>query len=208
VVALYSFDAQNPEELTFAKGEKLDIVDHPAHDPEWWKAMNARGEVGLVPTNYIEVVQYNPNGSAFAGMPSAPPAAGLAALGAALSGHQQPHQNHSYESEPQLSGPYALQPWYYGRITRDQSDAELNARGVEGDYLVRDSESNPGDYSISLKGNIRNKHFWVQVDKQTGSFKIGNRTFKSMEQLIQHYSQSPIFSADNEKLYLVKPLRR
>jgi hypothetical protein len=141
-------------------------------------------------------------------MPSAPPAAGLAALGAALSGHQQPHQNHSYESEPQLSGPYALQPWYYGRITRDQSDAELNARGVEGDYLVRDSESNPGDYSISLKGNIRNKHFWVQVDKQTGSFKIGNRTFKSMEQLIQHYSQSPIFSADNEKLYLVKPLRR
>uniref|UniRef100_A0A914RVN6 SH2 domain-containing protein n=1 Tax=Parascaris equorum TaxID=6256 RepID=A0A914RVN6_PAREQ len=41
-----------------------------------------------------------------------------------------------------ITGPYAGQPWYYGRLTRDESDAQLNARGVDGDYLVRDSESN------------------------------------------------------------------
>ncbi|KAH7720778.1 Protein NCK-1 a [Aphelenchoides avenae] len=203
VTALYSFDAQNAEELSFGKGETLDVIEHPPHDPEWWRARNARGETGLVPTNYIEVVQSNPISSAFGTVPPAQASTGggLAALGAALSGRPPVVQN-------DFSSPYAHQPWYYGRITRDQSDAELNARGAEGDFLVRDSESNPGDYSISLKGVARNKHFWVQVDKQNGTFKIGNRTFASMEQLIQHYGQSPIFSQADEKLYLIRPLRR
>lgn len=54
MVALYNFDAQNVEELSFKKGEKLDIIDHPAHDPEWWQARNSLGQTGLVPTNYIQ----------------------------------------------------------------------------------------------------------------------------------------------------------
>ncbi|KAI6173733.1 hypothetical protein M3Y98_01114100 [Aphelenchoides besseyi] len=187
VVALYSFDAQNAEELSFRKGERLDIIDHPAYDPDWYKARNANGEIGLVPTNYIEIVERNPNG-----------------IRATTSVAQK-----SY-SGPQLSGPYAQQPWYFGALSREQSDFELNARGMEGDFLVRDSESNPGDYSISLKGNIRNKHFWIQVDVSSSSYKIGNRTFPTMQALIQHYTKAPIFSSEEtgERLYLVRPLPR
>lgn len=55
VVALYPFEAQTPEELTFKKGEKLNILEHPKHDPEWWYAENSSGQTGLVPTNYIKV---------------------------------------------------------------------------------------------------------------------------------------------------------
>lgn len=66
----------------------------------------------------------------------------------------------------------------------------------------------PGDYSISLKDNVRNKHFWVQVDRQSGAFVIGTRSFKSMDALIQHYMKMPIFSneATKENLYLIRPL--
>ncbi|CAD5235608.1 unnamed protein product [Bursaphelenchus xylophilus] len=194
VVTLYSFEAQNAEELSFKKGERLDIVEHPAHDPDWYRARNSRGDVGLVPTNYIEIVERNPKHSAFqTAYPASTPSTSA---------------RPSYLSS--LSGPYASQPWYYGTLSRDQSDMELNARGVEGDFLVRDSESNPGDYSISVKGNGRNKHFLVQVNTNTGSYKIGNRDFGSMQALIQHYMKSPIFSNDQtaERLYLVKPLPR
>lgn len=68
----------------------------------------------------------------------------------------------------------------------------------------------PGDYSISVKGELRNKHFLVQVSTSSGTYKIGNREFESMQALIQHYTKSPIFSNDasGEKLYLLKPLPR
>ncbi|KAK0406412.1 hypothetical protein QR680_018560 [Steinernema hermaphroditum] len=187
VITLYAFEAQNNMELSFKKGERLEVVDHPAHDPEWWKARNSLGDVGLVPRNYIQVIEWEPQ--------------------SAGNGVQAPAATSSSRWN-NLGGPYAHQPWYYGRLTRDQSDGELNARGIDGDYLVRDSESNPGDYSISLKAKSRNKHFWVQVDTTTGQFKIGNRTFTSMDSLLQHYTTSPIFSSDQERLFLVKPLPR
>ena len=67
-------------------------------------------------------------------------------------------------STPSTSGgTMASEPWYYGRISRDEAD-RLLGRALNGDFLVRDSESNPGDLSISLKGIDRNKHFKVRND--------------------------------------------
>ncbi|TKR81516.1 hypothetical protein L596_015375 [Steinernema carpocapsae] len=194
VVTLYAFEAQNNVELSFKKGETLEIVEHPVHDPEWWRARNPKGNVGLVPRNYIQVIDWDPH----------PVANGTAAGNGSLPPPTMATSSSSRWNN--LGGPYAREPWYYGRLTRDQSDTELNSRGIDGDYLVRDSESNPGDYSISLKAAGRNKHFWVQVDASTGQFKIGNRTFSSMDSLLQHYTTSPIFSSDQERLFLVKPL--
>jgi hypothetical protein len=58
---------------------------------------------------------------------------------------------------------------------------------------VRDSESKPGDFSISLKDVQKNKHFWVQFEPVTGQFVIGNRRFNSMEELIMFVSLSILF---------------
>ncbi|VBB30655.1 unnamed protein product [Acanthocheilonema viteae] len=137
VVALYSFEAQNAEELSFYKGERLEIIDHPAHDPEWWKARNEKGCTGLVPTNYIEVVDSNPDPNANHFVSSTSERRLKAS--SSNNGITPTIRN---GSSSRLTGPYANQPWYYGRLTRDETDALLNARGVDGDYLVRDSESN------------------------------------------------------------------
>lgn len=55
VVALYSFASQNEEELSFTKGEQLEVVEKPENDPDWWKARNQSGDTGLVPKNYVQV---------------------------------------------------------------------------------------------------------------------------------------------------------
>ncbi|VDN02923.1 unnamed protein product [Thelazia callipaeda] len=203
VVALYSFEAQNTEELSFQKGERLEIIDHPAHDPEWWKARNEKGCTGLVPTNYIEVVESDPDPSVnhFIFPSSEQRIKTSSSNGTSVIGNSSSYR---------LTGPYANQPWYYGRLPRDETDALLNARGIDGDFLVRDSESNPGDYSISLKASSRNKHFWVQVDTTNKSFKIGTRTFVTMDDLLKHYMASPIYTNDktSERLFLIKPLPR
>ncbi|CAJ0610263.1 unnamed protein product [Cylicocyclus nassatus] len=166
VKALYSFDASTVEELSFRKGELLDIIDHPAHDPDWWMARNSVGQQGLVPKNYIEVV-----------------GAGNSCAGVGME----------------------REPWFFGRISRDEAD-RLLANGREGEFLVRDSESNPGDLSISMRGVERNKHFKVQTIG--GQLHIGSRAFPSMASLIQHYTAHPIFSSGTEKLYLTRPLAK
>lgn len=181
VVTLYAFDAQSAEELSFRKGERLEIIEHPAHDPEWWKARNSKGCVGLIPTNYIEVIQVS----------------------------EEPKAEETKDSSEVL-GAAASEPYYYGKISRSEADSQLNERGEEGDFLLRDSESNIGEFSISLKAKERNKHFLIKVDQAGKTFKIGSRTFQTMDALVKHYTSSPIYTNEptNERLFLVKALPR
>ena len=53
-VALYSFTSNNEQELSFEKGDRLEIIERPPSDPEWYRARDSRGHVGLVPRNYLQ----------------------------------------------------------------------------------------------------------------------------------------------------------
>ena len=45
MVALYSFRAQNDTELSFDKGDRLEIIERPPSDPDWLKARNTQAQV-------------------------------------------------------------------------------------------------------------------------------------------------------------------
>lgn len=182
VQTLYPFSSVTEEELNFEKGEVMEVVEKPENDPEWWRCKNSRGMVGLVPKNYVMVLDERP------GLPS--------------STSSSP-QNRSVA--PARTGKFAGRDWYYGNITRHQAECILNERGEEGDFLIRDSESSPSDFSVSLKAVGKNKHFKVQMTE--GVYCIGQRRFNSMDELVEHYKKAPIFTSEHgEKLYLVKAL--
>ncbi|XP_051970726.1 cytoplasmic protein NCK1-like isoform X2 [Xyrauchen texanus] len=183
VQALYPFSSGNDEELNFEKGEVMDVVEKPENDPEWWKCRKADGQMGLVPKNYVTVLQESHNSASMAGPPT-------------------PDCDYIV---PSSSGRFAGKQWYYGKVTRHQAEVALNQRGTEGDFLIRDSESSPNDFSISLKAQSKNKHFKVQL-KDT-MYCIGQRKFNSMEELVEHYKKAPIFTSEQgDKLYLIKAL--
>ncbi|RIA91777.1 hypothetical protein C1645_821615 [Glomus cerebriforme] len=53
--ALYDY-AANPDdqnELSFTKGEILDIVDNKG---KWWQAKKADGSIGIAPSNYLQII--------------------------------------------------------------------------------------------------------------------------------------------------------
>ncbi|XP_050518858.1 protein nervous wreck isoform X2 [Diabrotica virgifera virgifera] len=52
--ALYSYTAQNPDELTIVENEQLEVVGEGDGDG-WLRARNYRGEEGYVPQNYLDI---------------------------------------------------------------------------------------------------------------------------------------------------------
>ncbi|XP_041935886.1 cytoplasmic protein NCK2b [Alosa sapidissima] len=185
VQTLYPFSSVTDEELNFEKGEVMEVVEKPENDPEWWKCRNARGQLGLVPKNYVLVLS---DGAAPGGTLTHPAPGGAGS-----------------QTGPARTGKFAGKDWYYGKVTRHQAECALNERGVQGDFLVRDSESSPSDFSVSLKAVGKNKHFKVQLCE--GVYCIGQRRFNTMDELVEHYKKAPIFTSEQgDKLYLVKPL--
>ncbi|XP_019749981.1 cytoplasmic protein NCK2a [Hippocampus comes] len=158
------------------------IKDTLGKYPKWWRCKNSRGVVGLVPKNYVMVLDER----------TGPPSSKTIS----------PQNRYA---APSRSGRFAGRDWYYGNVTRHQAERILNERGDDGDFLIRDSESSPSDFSVSLKAAGKNKHFKVQLCD--GAYCIGQRRFTSMEELVEHYKKAPIFTSEQgDRLYLVKAL--
>ncbi len=53
--ALYAYqaNADDPTEISFGKGEVLDIVDNSG---KWWQARKSDGTSGIVPSNYMQLI--------------------------------------------------------------------------------------------------------------------------------------------------------
>lgn len=259
VVALYSFQSQNNEELSFTKDERLDIIERPVNDPDWWRACNQLGETGLVPKNYVQIVPNmksirswsaksplkrkssnitndnlptTDNGSANDGSLSMQTSLfgqnngsmlstqhsnilnnDNSNNGACLGFTTSDGVNQATGSLSQLAHDLEIKLklndkiWYHGVMSRQQCDKLLNAYAEDGDFLIRNSETSAGDFSVSLKAPVRNKHFRVHyVDD---SFCIGQRKFDSLDELVEHYKRTPIYtSATGEKMFLKKAYSR
>ncbi|XP_049445677.1 intersectin-2a isoform X1 [Epinephelus fuscoguttatus] len=52
VIAMYDYTAANRDELSFSKGQLINILDKT--NPDWWKG-EANGVLGLLPTNYVKM---------------------------------------------------------------------------------------------------------------------------------------------------------
>ncbi|XP_078381206.1 SH2/SH3 adapter protein NCK1-like [Oculina patagonica] len=188
VKTLYNFDPKNPEELSFKKDEILDIIEKPEDDPEWWLARKQDGSTGLVPSNYITNIEDNAVKSP---MPSAEPVIDNRVQGKVI---LPQHKKLSFADEM----------WFWGKITRNYAEKMLNKAAADGDFLVRVSETQEDGYSVSMKAPDKIKHF--RVEFKDGKFKIGPRSFSSVEELIEHYKRSPIFTDKaGNKMFLVKP---
>lgn len=139
VTALYSFTGSSNEELSFEKGDKLVIVDKPPEDPEWWRARNSRGDVGLVPRNYVQILEEGSDISATNSSctPQSQSTSSLSNTSSLGGGGRKQFC---------VSGPLSDKEWYYGKITRQQCEEMLSKYAADGDFIIRDSESTVSTY--------------------------------------------------------------
>nr|XP_039263524.1 dual adapter for phosphotyrosine and 3-phosphotyrosine and 3-phosphoinositide-like [Styela clava] len=86
-------------------------------------------------------------------------------------------------------------PWYHGNLTRHLTEALLMLNGVEGSYLMRDSNQSGKEYCISVRGKDAIKHFKLERDGSMYSFGISE--FDSLEHLMIHFANQPILCSNS-----------
>lgn len=79
--------------------------------------------------------------------------------------------------------------WYFGKIKRVDAEKLLKWNPEPGKFLVRQSESKPGDYSLSLHDGIEPKHYRIRQLDAGGFFIARKAVFETLQDLVNHYSQ-------------------
>jgi len=77
--------------------------------------------------------------------------------------------------------------WYHGKIERVTAEYLLSS-GINGSFLVRESETLPGQLSISLRCEGRVYHYRVNKDEQALFYVSKDARFPTLVELIHHHS--------------------
>ncbi|NXI32553.1 FRK kinase, partial [Sterrhoptilus dennistouni] len=82
------------------------------------------------------------------------------------------------------------EPWFFGPIKRADAERQLSYPGnQEGAFLIRESESLKGEYSLSVFDGTSVKHY--RIKKMDGSFFLTKRkTFNTLNNLVDYYSKN------------------
>uniref|UniRef100_S4RVI7 Growth factor receptor-bound protein 2b n=1 Tax=Petromyzon marinus TaxID=7757 RepID=S4RVI7_PETMA len=96
-------------------------------------------------------------------------------------------------------------PWFTGKIPRVKAEEMLNRQKFDGAFLVRESESAPGDFSLSVKFGNDVQHFKVLRDG-AGKYFLWVVKFNSLNELVEYHRSTSvsrtqqIFLRDMEQL--------
>lgn len=69
-VAQYDYEKDEENEISMREGERITNIEMV--DDDWWMGENSRGERGLFPSNYVELVEGGASGGTAPAAPSAP----------------------------------------------------------------------------------------------------------------------------------------
>ncbi|KAK6171085.1 hypothetical protein SNE40_019345 [Patella caerulea] len=82
--------------------------------------------------------------------------------------------------------------WFYGKISRAKAEEILMGPDqIDGAFLVRDSESAPGEFSISVKFGDGVQHFKVLRDGN-GHYFLWVVKFNSINELVEYHRTSSV----------------
>ncbi|XP_054712843.1 tyrosine-protein kinase Abl-like [Uloborus diversus] len=77
--------------------------------------------------------------------------------------------------------------WYHGPISRNAAEYLLSS-GINGSFLVRESESSPGQRSISVRYEGRVYHYRINEDSDGKVFVTSECPFNTLAELVHHHS--------------------
>ncbi|KAM4604220.1 growth factor receptor-bound protein 2a [Polymixia lowei] len=81
--------------------------------------------------------------------------------------------------------------WFHGKISRAKAEEVLNKQRLDGAFLIRESESTAGDFSLSVKFGNDVQHFKVLRDG-SGKYFLWVVKFNSLNDLVEYHRTSSV----------------
>eukprot|EP00128_Syssomonas_multiformis_P018231 Colp12_sorted_trinity150504_noHs@26343 len=178
--AKYAYTAQDNFELSFPAGALIEVYDK-SQSPDWWIG-NYNGRQGQVPSNYLTPA---PNAS-------------------------NPRRQTYAQQLIGTDHPDLVQyPWFHGKISREDSEGLLlQARYKTGAFLVRESQTSAGSFSLSLKySDDKVTHFKIEKHSN-GKYDVNGAQFDTIAKLVEKYKTEMIISRSGAKTLLLDPVQR
>ncbi|XP_069810192.1 tyrosine-protein kinase Srms [Dendropsophus ebraccatus] len=167
VRVIYDFEARDQEELTVQAGEELCMIRDEG-DYILARKLTGAMEMGLVPANYTSSLSFNSSPSAIDN--------GQATLD--LNGQ---HNIYCLDSYPGLSN----EDWFIEVSNRLEAERLLmSPPNAHGSYLVRPSDTNPGQFSLSVRNENKVTHFRININSKNEFYLQNGRGFSSIQELI------------------------
>ncbi|XP_014679002.1 PREDICTED: protein enhancer of sevenless 2B-like [Priapulus caudatus] len=81
--------------------------------------------------------------------------------------------------------------WYFGKMSRADAAKVLGQQVMEGIFLIRDSESTPGDFSLSVRCPDGVQHFKILRDS-VGKYFLWVVKFNTLNELVEYHRTSSV----------------
>lgn len=79
--------------------------------------------------------------------------------------------------------------WYHGEISRPEAQKILVNNGYPGCYIIRPSEGNPGQYSLSVRDGESVKHYKIRTMDDGRYYVARRQAFSTLNDLVAHYKR-------------------
>ena len=94
--------------------------------------------------------------------------------------------------------------WFHGPLSGKDAEKLVLEKGKNGSFLVRESQSKPGDYVLTVRTDDKVTH--VMIRCQDCKFDVGGGDkFDSLSELVEHYKKNPMVETTGTVVHLKNP---
>lgn len=94
--------------------------------------------------------------------------------------------------------------WFHGNLSGKEAEKLILERGKNGSFLVRESQSKPGDFVLSVRTDDKVTH--VMIRWQDNKYDVGGgEKFSTLCELIEHYKRNPMVETCGTVVHLRQP---
>ncbi|XP_051859811.1 tyrosine-protein phosphatase corkscrew isoform X1 [Drosophila albomicans] len=94
--------------------------------------------------------------------------------------------------------------WFHGNLSGKEAEKLILERGRSGSFLVRESQSKPGDFVLSVRTDDKVTH--VMIRWQDKKYDVGGGdSFATLSELIAHYKRNPMVETCGTVVHLRQP---